>query len=393
MVGSRYLVPALAVAGIAVAADSKRCGDVTIENQSDADGLTSCSKIKGDITIAEHYAGGLVLDGIESIAGSLICEGGENVTSIEAPKLEIIEDEFSLTGLVRMTDLRMDSLTEVGSINFVALPKLQALSFTKGVTKAGRVRIENTDLNSLDGIDLESTEGMQILNNPHLTTVNVNNIVNATGHVDFSANSEKLEIRFPNLENAQNMTFRNTSLVALPSLKKTAGLLGFYSNYFQDFSAPNLTSTGDLVFVDNAKLNNISLPLLKTVNGAVQIANNTRLDAIDGFDSLTTIKGALDFTGNFTSVNLPKLDEIQGEFNIQSSGELDCDEDGLNDLESNTRGSFYCEGQVEDPQTLDPTRTGSGASPTETDAAGRVANPPAIIAMLALLGGALQFVL
>lgn len=194
----------------------------------------------------------------------------------------------------------MDALTQVGSITLVALPNLNALGFGQTVTKAGRVRIENTDLRSLDGIDLESTEGMLILNNPRLATVNVNNIVNATGLINFSANSEKLKIQFPNLERAQNMTFRNATSVDIPSLKKTSGLLGFYSNTFQSLAAPNLTETGDLVFVDNSKLGNISLPALETVNGALQIANNTKLDTIDGFDSLALIDGTLDFTGKFS---------------------------------------------------------------------------------------------
>lgn len=205
-----------------------------------------------------------------------------------------------LNGLVEMRELRMDALTEVGSITLIALPNLNALGFSQTVTKAGRVRIENTDLRSLDGIDLESTEGMVILNNPRLATVNVNNIVNATGLINFSANSEKLKIQFPNLERAQNMTFRNATSIDIPSLKKTSGLLGFYSNTFQSLAAPNLTETGDLVFVDNSKLGNISLPALETVNGALQIANNTKLGTIDGFDSLTLIDGTLDFTGKFS---------------------------------------------------------------------------------------------
>lgn len=262
--------------------------------------MSSCSKIKGDVKISDKFTGELILADVESIAGSLISEGADEIDSITAPKLEIIEEGLDLQGLVKLHTLKMDALTQVGSITLVALPKLSVLGFGQTITKADKVRIENTDLNSLDGIDLVSTAGMQIVNNPHLTMVNVNNIVNATGLINFSANSDKLKIQFPNLQNAQNITFRNATSVDVPSLKKTAGLLGLYSNTFEEFAAPNLTSTGDLVFVDNNKLNNISVPLLETVDGAIQIANNTKLDTIDGFKSLTTIKGTLDFTGNFT---------------------------------------------------------------------------------------------
>lgn len=390
---SKYIVQALAISGLAFAQNSNRCGDVTIENQEDAAGLSSCSKIKGDVTISDKFSGNLVLDGVESISGDLKSNGADKIQSIVAPMLEVIEGSLNLNGLVEMRELKMDSLTEAGSITLVALPNLNALGFSQTVTKAGEVRIENTDLRSLEGIDLVSTKGMLILNNPRLATVNVNNIVNATGLINFSANSEKLKIQFPNLERAQNMTFRNATSVEIPSLKKTAGLLGFYSNTFQDISAPNLTETGDLIFVDNSKLNNISLPVLETVNGALQIANNTKLETVDGFDSLTLIDGTLDFTGKFSEVDLPKLEEIKGEFNIQSSGELDC-EDGLNDFRQATQASFTCKDRVKNPQTLDPDSTDSADGPEESDdSAASIANPPAIMAMMALVGGAIQLVL
>lgn len=390
---SRYLVQALAVSGLAFAQSSNRCGDVTIENQEDAAGLSSCSKIKGDVKISDKFSGNLVLEGVESISGDLKSNGADKVQSISAPQLEIIEGALDLNGLVEMRELRMDSLTEVGSITLIALPNLNALGFGSTVTKAGRVRIENTDLRSLDGIDLESTEGMQILNNNRLATVNVNNIVNATGLINFSANSEKLKIQFPNLETAQNMTFRNATSVEIPSLKKTAGLLGFYSNTLEDFSAPNLTETGDLVFVDNSKLSNISLPVLETVNGALQIANNTKLETIDGFDSLTLIDGTLDFTGKFTEIKLPKLEEIKGEFNIQSSKELPDCEDKLADLSKATEAEFTCKGKVKDPKSLDPSRSGGDDDDEDDENAAAIANPPAIMAMMALVGGAVQLVL
>lgn len=239
------------------------------------------------------------LDGVQEITGSFKCDGGDSVKAISAPMLESIGDSFSLNGLTALNDLRMDALTDVGSIEFIALPKLQNLHFGKSVSKAGKVRIVNTDLRSLDGIDLEETDGMEVSNNVHLSSVNVNNITNATGHISFSANSMDLEIKLPNLKQAENITFRNTSLVSVPSLKKTKGLLGLYSNYMKEFSAPNLTSTGDLIFNDNSKLNNISLPVLETVGNALQIANNSKLESFKGAPELTEISGTMDLTGVF----------------------------------------------------------------------------------------------
>lgn len=251
--------------------------------------------------IASQAANVLALDGITKISGSLSCSGARNLTSLSSDKLQTIGDTFKLSDMTTLTTLQFDGLNEVGAIDFEALPQLQQLSFKDGVSKAGRVRITNTGLTSLDGIDLSVVGDMDVSNNRFLTQVNVDSIANITGLVSFSANHQDLKISFPKLQTAKNMTFRNASDVTLPALKSTDGLLGFYSNYFSAFVAPNLTSTGGLVFADNSELTNISFPALEKVQGLLQIANNTQLKTVDGFPSLKTITGALDFSGNFTT--------------------------------------------------------------------------------------------
>ncbi|MCC4873074.1 hypothetical protein, partial [Salmonella enterica] len=76
-------------------------------------------------------------------------------------------------------------------------------------------------------------------------------------------------------------------------------------------NAPNLTSVGNtangqggLAFFANPSLANITIPMLETVGGAFQIANNSALDAIN-FPDLTQVGGAIDFSGNFTTPELP----------------------------------------------------------------------------------------
>lgn len=391
MVYFKYLVQALAIASLAAAQDDE-CEGTTVENQSDVSALSSCKTITGDLEIAPQYTNEFNLDGVEEITGAFKCDGGDNVTAISAPMLESIGDAFSLNGLTKLKNLRMDALTSVGSIEFVALPTLQNLDFGETISKAGTIRIVNTDLHSLDGINLEKTSGMDIANNPSLSSVNVNKITNATGLISFSANSEDLQIKFPNLQSADNMTFRNTSLVEVPSLETTKGLLGLYSNYFETFSAPNLTSSGALVFNDNSALNNISLPVLKNVDGPFQIANNSMLESFKGAPKLEEISGTLDFTGVFNEIELPALSEVGGRFNIQSSGDLDCKESGLDKLSESTEGKSACEGGVEDPQSVDPSGTSDGDDPSSTDAAG-LNQPPVMMAMLSVLGGAIQFAL
>lgn len=271
---------------------------IKIENQSDADGYASCKTLKGDVEVDEHYTGDLHLNGVQQIDGSLTVDGASNMTALSAPRLTSISETFKLNGLTTLYSLSFGSLTTVDSIQWTALPNLQTLDFSKGVTEAGNVAITNTGLTSLDGISLKTVGTFDITENTQLKSVNVNNLKNATGLINFAGNMDTLEIELPNLAGGTNMTFRNVSSVSIPSLKELSGQLGFWGNGFKAFSAPNLTETGDLVFNDNNKLANISMPKLKNVNGGFQIARNDELSAID-FPSLEQVTGAIDFSGKF----------------------------------------------------------------------------------------------
>ncbi|KAG5297565.1 GPI-anchored cell wall organization protein Ecm33 [Histoplasma ohiense] len=382
----KYLLPALAIAGLAAGQNSCK-GPKTIKSQGDANALSSCKKFEGDLIVAADIPkGGLTLNGIQEISGSLMAKGTQNLTALYCPELRSVGDTFFLSGAIEMRTLQCDALTSVGSLNLEALPNCQQLAFTKGVSNAKSILITNTALTSLKGISLKTVGNLDVSNNPQLMEANVDQITNITGFVGFSANHPDLKISFPKLESALNMTFRNVSAVEIPSLKTTEGLLGFYSNYFEKIAAPNLTSTGDLVFASNSDLKNISLPSLKTVNGAFIIANNTELQRIDGVPKLTTVFGALDFTGNISKVDLPSLKEVSGELNLQTTQKFDCD---ALKAQVGSVGDFVCKEQEENPQTGTTTTSGQKPKPSNAGAL----SPPSGIAMLVLIGGLLTFAL
>lgn len=389
MVLVKYLFPALAVASVASAVDCSK-DKITIESAGDGSSLSSCTKINGDVVISDSISGKLSLDGVREIKGSLTSDGASNITDLSAPELETIGKEFSLKGLSDLNNLKFDSLKKVGSIKFDSLAHLNKFSFTKGVSKAKSVTITNTFLTTLEGIELDSVENLYIANNIYLKEVDVNQMKKITGDVDFSSNHKQLKISFPNLKEAQNMTFRNVSSVSLPSLESVAGGLGFYSNYMESFLGPNLTDVGSaLVFNDNSALTNISLPVLKEVDGTFQIANNTQLKQVKGIPKLEKIGGALDFSGNLTQVDLPALKDIRGAFNMQSSGKLDCSK--MDEFDGDvTKGKFTCYGDVEDPGK-------EGSKPSDSDdkddngAAIGGASLTYVVGFAGLVGAFLQF--
>lgn len=245
----------------------------------------------------------LSIDNLEKITNNLTVDGAVNLGTLEMGSLKSIGG-FTLGGLTVLSTLSMPQLTTVDSLNFTALPALQQLSFgNTGLTEANSILISNTGLSSLTGLNnLESVNTFNINNNQALQNISlqVTSIKNA---LDIEANDgfvSGLTTSFPMLQTAMNLTFRNCSSVSLPSLANVSQDIGFYGNTMESFAAPNLTTVGGLIFVDNTELTNISLPELVSVNGSYQIANNTQLKKVDGFQKLATVTGALDFNGNFT---------------------------------------------------------------------------------------------
>ncbi|OKL59140.1 Protein ecm33 [Talaromyces atroroseus] len=398
---SKYIVPALLASGAAMAASSDNCGTsgstTNITSQSDADALSSCTTVKGDIALIPGISNGITFNGIEQITGSLIATDVTNLTSLSAPDLTSIADEFHLESIILLTSLSFPELTSVGSISFEALPNLQSLTFTTGVNKSGSVSITNTGLTSLSGIELDTVGDFDLTANTALTSVNVNNIKNITGTLIISANSNKLDVEFPNLVTASNMTFRNTSTISVPSLANLTGELGLFGNYITNFTAPNLTTCADLDFEDNSKLASISLPELVHVTGGLAISNNADLMTIN-FPKLSTVAGAIDITGDYTNVSLPSLTEVKGGFNAESTGNFSCSAFNKLDDDNVISGSYTCN-TTSHPTNLDgssgsssTTSSSSSASATSSGAAvGNVAIPS--VGFTALVGALLSLLM
>ncbi|GIJ82403.1 3-prime end of extra cellular mutant protein [Aspergillus pseudoviridinutans] len=395
----KYALPVLAAAQAVFAADCGKAGEtITINSQSDADGYASCSTIKGTIEIDQHISGAITFNSVKQIDGTLSCTGGANISTISAPMLNSIAEAFKLNGLTTLTTLSFPSLTSVGSIEWTALPQLQSLEFTKGVKEAGDVTITNTGLASLNGISLNTVGRFDITENTQLKSININNLKNATDLINFAGNLNSLEVELPNLSSGTNMTFRNVSAVSIPSLHNLTGQLGFWGDSFTSFSAPNLTSTGDLVFNANTKLTNISMPALENVNGGFLITRNDKLSTID-VPSLQVVTGAVDFSGNFDEVNMPKLENVKGQFNLQSTGNFSCTSFDKAKSDKIIKGAYKCKGGEPNPTTKDgssgttTTSSGSSASASKSSAADlNAANLPAL-GFAAVFGALVQYVL
>lgn len=281
----------------------------TVNSAADATALANCATIAGSVLVGPNAAGSIQLDGPQQITGDLICTDAGGLTSLSSSTIGTIGGSFTLNNLTLLSTLGMSTLKSVKTINWSALPALSQLAFTAVVTKATSVTIQNTFLTSLDGINLQSVATLDVNNNNRLKTFSTQ-IANVTSLLSIASNGQALDLQFPNLVWAANVTFRNASSVSIPSLTVVNGSMGFYGNYLTSIAAPNLTSVGytaqnnrqgSLAIVANSKLENISFPLLSTVGGAFQIANNSALSTALSFPALTQVSGAIDFSGNFST--------------------------------------------------------------------------------------------
>jgi len=298
-----------------------------------------------------------------------------------------------------MSTLGMPSLISVGAIKWITLNALQQLTFTAQVSKARSILITDTALTTLDGINLQTVGNFEVTNNPQLRTISIQ-VANITQALTISANGPMLNLSFPNLIWANNMTVRNVSGLSIPSLAFVNSTFGVYSSYMTSILAPNLTSVGgDLAIVADPSLTNASMPILKTVGGGLLIANNSDYLDVSGFASVQTT-GAISVSGNYTSFSLPALKDCKGSFNAQSSGNFSCDPFQSSKNSGVIKGSFTCSAKSNNVQASGVTgsgtssATGSAASATSTKGAASISKVnPEMIGFSALVGGLALLVL
>ncbi|KAJ9602030.1 cell wall protein Ecm33 [Cladophialophora chaetospira] len=370
MAFSRVILPALALASAVLAQNNDVCDgpSITIVTSGDAAKIAGCETYDGDIIIDPTAQGIIAINGVQQITGDFTCINATQVTAITSDQINTIQGTWHLERLTIMSNLQFDSLTGVNNIEWIALPALQSLNFAQGIQRANSVIISNTQLTNIDGIELTAVGTLNVNNNNYLTDVNVNDLKNITSALSFSANGRDLAISFPNLEQAANLTFRNVSKIDMPSLSSVAGDMGFYSDTFKSFTAPNLTQTGgSLAFVDSPSLTSFAFPSLQTIGGGFLVANNTNLKAINGLPKLATIIGALDFAGTFNSVTMNKLTDVRGGSNVQTTSTNTTICDLFNSAHSNgvIKGVNTCLTSKANPET-NPSATSGGTSSTST---------------------------
>ncbi|KAI2640257.1 GPI-anchored cell wall organization protein ecm33 [Xylaria nigripes] len=384
-------VTALALAS-GVAAVGCKDDPVEIKSQSDATQIADCDKIDHDLVLDVSAGPSIDFSGsLSAIKGSLIVKNNGLIQSLASESLQSIGGSFQLTNLTALNSLSFPHLNEVGEIDWTTLSKLPEPTFgTPGITKAKAVKISDTFIESIAGINVEKLNDMDINNNHRLTSFSTS-IKTLSNILRINDNGLNLTMEMPNLEWIANMTIANVSSFSVPSLSAVNGSMRFDSNYFSTFLAPNLTEIqqGDLSFVSNPYLQNISTPLLKTVGGGFTIANNTDLAVVDGFGSLKEVGGAILMRGSFDDIELPALNNVVGTAEFVSTRDLDKSCQKLQGLSGNVvQGKVtVCKGHVATANNGTDSVSGTDGSADGEGAASLATASMSTVFTLAALGG------
>lgn len=309
---------------------------------------------------------------LSEIGGSLTAENNGLLQTLQSSSLETIGGDFTLKNVTKLSTLSFPKLGEVGSIDWATLNALPEPTFgNPGITKAKSVTIADTFIENIDGINVDSLSDMNINNNRRLTKFSTS-IKSLTNTMYIQANGLNLSMEMPNLEWIANMTIANVTSFSVPSLHTVNGSMRFDSNYFTTFTAANLTDIqdGDLSFVSNPQLTNISIPTLTHIGGGFTIANNTALEQLDGFGALNEIGGAVKVRGSFTDVELPDLQDVKGAFEVVSTEDIGNSCNDLNKYDNGVvQGDFNCKGndQNANNDTSDASSDGSSGTGNNDD--------------------------
>lgn len=245
-------------------------------------------------------SGSLSIEGPKQIKGDLIINNATQLVGITSSSINAIGGTLRLQGLQLLSSCSLQSLKTVENLELINLAQLSGLTLgTTGVTKATSIKIQDTFISDLSGLNVASADNITIANNGRLSSFE-SKIENITYTLSVVDNAGSMKIVMSQLQSAGILDFRSIKSFDAPLLE-TANRLSFQeSPDLLSVSANNLTQIKDSLTLDNnKKLANISFTSLEKINGDMTIRNNTALLKINQFPKLKTIGGAILCAGSF----------------------------------------------------------------------------------------------
>ncbi|CAM1500762.1 Fc.00g099240.m01.CDS01 [Cosmosporella sp. VM-42] len=317
------LLGALAAIGTSVVSAATCTKDITITAATPMPTF-DCDVIDAKVTVDEGVSGDLIINGPKQLKGDFIVNNATKLISLSSTSINAIGGTFELQNLEFLSRLDMGALRTINKIEFIKLPQLSSIKFgTSGATKVNSIRISDTFISDLSGLNVAAVENFQIDNNRKMIIWD-SDLVNITGQLIINNNGNNMAVTMNQLEIASEIQISNVKSFKVPALMSVTESIKLDKNpELTSFSANNLTKiTNDVSFINNKKLANISMPLLKSISGGFTIQNNTEIENIDGFPKLETVSGGIILRGDFEKVELPALKDVKGSVTVTSTTDI-----------------------------------------------------------------------
>ncbi|CAI4037317.1 hypothetical protein SMKI_02G1870 [Saccharomyces mikatae IFO 1815] len=341
----------------------------TATAQADLDKISGCETIVGNLTITGDL-GSAALASIKEIDGSLTIYNASSLSTFSADSIKKITGDLNLKELYILTSASFGSLQEVDSISMITLPAIS--TFSTDLQNANNIVISDTTLESVEGFStLKKVNVFNINNNRYLNSFQ-SSLQSVSDSLQFSSNGDNTTLAFDDLVWANNITLRDVNSISFGSLQTVNASLGFINNTLPTLNLTKLSKVGQsLSIVSNDELSKAAFQNLTAIGGGFIIANNTQLRIIDGFNNVQTVGGAVEVTGNFSTLDLSSLKSVRGGANFDSSASnFSCN--ALKKLQNNGAiqgDSFVCKnGFTSTSVKLSSTSTGSSKSSATSSA-------------------------
>lgn len=199
----------------------------------------------------------------------------DNVTSLSIPSLTSVTEMLTVYESPNVESLAFPALMDVGTLHLSWLPKLKDLDLSLGIEKMTELYISNTNLSTLQGINVTTIEDLTILNNPMLKSVDMSDLKSATGFVNVEG-CPSIELGMSNLGTVNDLKLQGINNVTLWKLNGSHGDLWLQNTSIDDFRPGVLETVGGSLRVeDNRYLTSLSLPALTTTANGTSIKNNS----------------------------------------------------------------------------------------------------------------------
>lgn len=139
--------------------------DIIGTGQGDLDAIKGCKQYQGTITVSNVSGSDLVLEGVETVTGSVIITDSSGLSRFSAPNLKSVSGELKITQHLGLVKLELPALSEVQRLTLRVLPEVEAIDFPAGLAKVNQVTIDDTPVATVNGLTFDTVGKLTLSQN------------------------------------------------------------------------------------------------------------------------------------------------------------------------------------------------------------------------------------